>query len=203
MSIQILEKIFGSSARVKIMRLFLFNPEESFDKTDITKKSKVSASSIQKELNNLLGMGFIKKKSFFKEVKLKSGIKNKRVQGYTIDSNFLYINQIKSLLAGTEPLQHGDVVKKLNRSGKVKLVVLSGLFLQEENSRLDLLLVVDEVKDRVLKNAINILESEVGKELSYAVFSSHDFKYRLGVHDRVVRDVFEYPHQVVIDRLGL
>jgi len=51
MSLAILEKMFGSSARVRIMKLFLFNPESVYEKNDVIKKTKIGASNVQKELN--------------------------------------------------------------------------------------------------------------------------------------------------------
>jgi len=203
MSIQILEKMFGSSARVKIMKLFLFNPEEVFEKTDVSKKTKVSATHIQKELNLLENIGLIKKTSFFKEVKLKSGIKKKRVKGFILKNDFMYLNHLKSLLIDTAPLQHDDITKKISKSGKIKLIVASGIFVQLEDGRIDLLIVGDDIKDANMRSTIGQIESEIGKEVRYVVFSTDDFKYRLGLSDHLIKDIFDYPHRVLIDRIGL
>jgi hypothetical protein len=202
MSMQILEKLFGSSARVKIIKLFLFGSEESFDVNDISKKTKVTKAQTRKELNNLESIDFIRKKSFFKEVKLRSGLKKKRVNGYILNKEFPYLTHLKNLLINTEPLKHADIGKRIARIGKLKLLAVSGIFIQDDDSRIDLLIVADDVKSRSLKNLISTLEAEVGKELRYAILPSNDFKYRIGVHDRLVRDVFDYPHQIVVDRLG-
>lgn len=202
MSMQILEKLFGSMARVKIMKLFLFNPDEDLDLPEIAKKTKLTKQQAKKELTNLDNAGLIRKRSFFKEVKLKTGYKKKRINGYVLNKNFVYLNHLKSLLINTEPFKHADVGKRMQKIGKLKLLAVSGIFIQNDDSRIDMLIVADDVKDRSLKNLISTLESEVGKELRYAVLGSQDFKYRLGIHDRLVRDVFDYPHQVVIDKLG-
>jgi len=202
MSMQILEKLFGSSARVKIIKLFLFNPDENFDVQDISTKTKVSVSQTRKELNNLDNMGLIRKKSFFKEIELKTIIKKKRVNGYILEQNFIYINHLRSLLINTEPFKHADVGKRIAKIGKLKLLAVSGIFIQNDDSRIDMLIIADEVKERSLKNLVLTLESEIGKELRYAVLGSEDFKYRLGIHDRLVRDVLDFPHHVVVDKLG-
>jgi len=202
MSIQILEKLFGSSARVKIIKLFLFNPDQSMEPSDISKKTKVKVKETKKELLNLESMGLVRKKSFFKEVELKSGPKNKRVNGYILDKNFTYLIHLKNMLINTEPFKHKDVGTRISRIGKLKMLTVSGIFIQDDDSRIDMLIVADEVKDRSLKNLISTLESEIGKELRYAVLGSEDFKYRLGICDKLVRDVFDYPHHIVIDRLG-
>jgi predicted transcriptional regulator len=98
---QILEKLFGSMARVKIMKLFLFNPDEDLDIPEIVKKTKLTKQQTKKELNNLDNTGLIRKRSFFKEIKLKTTTKKKRVTGYVLNKNFVYLNHLKSLLINT------------------------------------------------------------------------------------------------------
>jgi len=144
----------------------------------------------------------IRKKSFFKEIELKTIIKKKRVNGFVLDQSFVYINHLRSLLINTEPFKHADVGKRIGKIGKLKMLAVSGIFIQNDDSRIDMLIIADDVKERSLKNLILTLESEIGKELRYAVLGSEDFKYRLGIHDRLVRDVLDFPHHVVVDKLG-
>jgi len=54
-----------------------------------------------------------------------------------------------------------------------------------------------------LERAIRTLEAELGQELTYATFSTQDFNYRLGVYDRLLRDVIEYPHIALVDKIGI
>lgn len=201
---EILERLFGGSARVKVMKLFLFNPEELLEKTEIIKKTKCSSSSIQKELKDLSDIGLIKKRIFIQSTQMKSGkTKKKKVQGFILDTSFKYLNNLKNLLINNEPFNHNEIIKKMNKAGKIKLIVVSGLFIQEEDSRLDIFVVGDDLKERAVKAVIGKMESEIGKELRYSFFNTNDFKYRYSVCDRLVRDVFDYPHQVVVDRIGL
>lgn len=199
---QILEKLFGSSARVKIIKLFLFNPDEVMDIECVSKKTKVAKPMVRKEINNLENIGLVRKKSFYKDTELKTIIKRERVSGFVLDTGFVYLNHLKSLLINTEPFKHVDVAKRIAKIGKLKLLAVSGIFIQNDDSRIDMLIVADDVRDRSLKNLVSNLEAEIGKELRYAVLGSVDFKYRLGIHDRLVRDVLDLPHQIVVDKLG-
>jgi len=204
MSIEILEKLFGSSARVKVMKLFLFNSEQLLEKSEIIKKTKASSTAIQKELKDLCDMGLLKKRIFIRSSQTKSGkTKKQKVQGFALNPTFKYLNNLKTLIINNEPFNHNEIIKKLNKVGKLKLIVVSGLFIQNDDSRLDLFVVGDDIKDRLVKGVISKMESEIGKELRYSFFTTADFKYRYGVCDRLVRDVFDYPHQVVVDRIGL
>jgi hypothetical protein len=58
------------------------------------------------------------------------------------------------------------------------------------------------MKESRLKSAIRDLEAHIGHELRYAAFSTADFTYRLGVYDRLIRDILDYPHQIIVDKLN-
>lgn len=201
-----LSKLFGSSARVKLMKLFLCNPADPFEKIELEKRAKITSAAAQKELRLLQNLGFLKKKSFFKEGKLlKNGKigKKKRVSGFILNPNFEYISSLHRLLITSAPLQTTDVAKRFTKAGNVKLIVLSGVFVEDPDGRIDALLIGDRLKKGQLKSIISVIESEIGHQLRYAVFSTKDFKYRLSVCDRLIRDVFDYPHEIIVDKLGM
>jgi hypothetical protein len=195
MTHQILEKLFGGAARVKIMKLFLFNPEMIFDKSDILHRAKITSSHFTKEMRLLSDIGMVKKKNFSKE--------GKKVAGFHLDLNFGFLKNLQTLLINNEPLQHSDIMRRIGKTGKIKLIVVSGVFIQNDDVRLDLLVVGDEMKDRAFKTVVATMESEIGKELRYSNLSTEDFKYRYNIGDRLVRDVLDAPHEVIVDRIGL
>ena len=126
-----------------------------------------------------------------------------KTTGYFLNPNFGLLKELRNLVINNEPLKHTDISKRLSRAGKIKLVIISGVFIQNEDSRVDLLVVGDQLKDRVLKNIIKTMEADIGKELRYSSLSTSNFKYRFSVCDRLVRDVLDYAHEVVVDRIGL
>ncbi|HEY4478543.1 MAG TPA: hypothetical protein VI775_01740, partial [Candidatus Paceibacterota bacterium] len=77
------------------------------------------------------------------------------------------------------------------------------VFIQEWDTRIDLLIVGDDLNIHRLETVMQSIESEVGKEISYSVFDTEDFEYRLGIHDRLIRDILDSPHTVLIDRIGI
>jgi hypothetical protein len=92
---------------------------------------------------------------------------------------------------------------RLRGTGAIKLVVVSGIFVGEWDGRLDVLIVGDRIRERTLQSRIRLLESEIGKEVRYATLTVQDFLYRLNLNDRLIRDVFDYPHRIVHDRLDI
>jgi len=205
-----LEKIFGGSNKVKIMRLFLFNPQTSFDLKDISQKTKTSLDRARIEIKNLEKVNLIKKRSFLKEIPIKNTrsketnkVKKKRTNGWILDEKFPFLLPLQNFLINITSSQHREIMKKLKKVGSIKLLILSGVFIQEWDSRVDILIVGDRMKRGIIENVISEIESEVGKDLKYTFFETQDFLYRIGVCDKLVRDILDYPHKKLINRLEL
>lgn len=204
---EILGKIFGSTARVKLLRLFLFNPDNIYKPADISRHTKVAKSTAQREISTLNRAGFIKRRSFYKDVVRKKGnkrvMKKKRTYGWMLDTKFPYLYALQQFLINAAPFNDRDIAQKLRGAGNFKLIVVAGVFMQNLDSRLDILIVGERIRKSQLEAAIKSMEAELGRELRYAVFNVNDFRYRLGVYDKLIRDVFDYPHRNIVDRIGI
>lgn len=187
-----LEKIFGGAARVKLMRLFLFNPTLYYETSDVVDRSKVDSTRARRELNFLAKVGLIKKSS-----------RGGNTVVWYLNEKFPYLVEFQRLLLQTSLVHKQPIVKKIAKIGKLKLVVFSGIFKELWDSRLDILVVADSAKKGTADSVMASIEAELGKEIRFAVLDSEDFKYRLGVGDRLIRDVLDYPHEVVLDKIGL
>lgn len=203
----ILEKLFGTTAKVKIMRLFLFNPEYVFTVDEIIARGKMSSKEVKAELPNLLKVGLIKKKPFTRDVQIvkKKKITIKRVKGngYMLDAKFPYLNALKTLLISVSLHSHDDIAKRFAKVGKIKALIVAGVFIQDWESRVDLVIVGDELDEDKIQSIVKTLESELGKEISYTALDTADFEYRVGVYDKLVRDILDFPHVKIIDRMAL
>ena len=58
------------------------------------------------------------------------------------------------------------------------------------------------MKKNTLSSVIKSIEAELGKELTYAYFETQDYQYRLSMYDKLIRDVLDYPHQVLLDKIS-
>lgn len=200
-SIEKLGNIFGSKNKVKIMRLFLFNPDTPFDSKDIALRAKVNSQNVRREMKSLEKIGMVKKKVFQKSfAKLK---RKKKTSGWILNPKFQYLKPIRSFLIDASPLKHDDIIEKFKKVGSLKFLVISGVFIQDFDSRVDILIVGDRLKKGLLENAIGQIEAEIGKEIQYTSFDTSDFEYRLAVCDKLVRDILDYPHEVVIDKIDV
>ena len=200
--LDILDKIFGGAGKVKVMRLFLFNPEEHFETNDVARRAKITIEKARQITGSLERIGMVKKRVFRKEVKTKTrGVVKKKVKGWILDPSFGYLVPLKNMLVNVQPCRTRDIKEKFSGAGKIKLIIISGLFIQEWESRLDIVVVGDNLKKSMVESTLRSLEAEIGKELRYAVFTTPEFRYRLSVFDKLVRDVLDYPHEIVVDKL--
>ena len=195
-----LAQLFGSETRVKLMRLFLFSPETVFSLGETARRIREDSNETRKEIARLVASGLIKKRSSVRETASKKKIHE---LGYQLDSKFLYLQPLKNLLVTVSLHADETLVKKFSTVGKIKLLIASGVFLREWDTRVDLLIVGDELNMGRLETVMKNLEAEVGKELAYSAFDTEEFEYRMGIHDRLVRDIIDAPHTTLIDKFGL
>ena len=204
---EILGKLFGTPEKVKIMRLFLFNPDQPFDLEDAVLKTKSEIKNVRREISGLEKIKLIKNRIFFKDLNKDVGKKNetvkKKTNGWILNHDFHYLSELQGLLINAQLIKHGEILKRLSSVGKLKVVIVSGVFIQDLDSRVDILIVGDNLRKFALDNAIKTIESEIGRELNYTAFETSDFLYRLGVCDKLIRDILDYKHEKVLDRIGI
>jgi hypothetical protein len=180
-------RIFGNETRVKIMRLFIFNPDSTYNLDTVTKRTLERRSSVVKELRMLV----------------KAGLLKRRTKGYSLDKTYPHLEPLEHFLVDASPVVPKEIAKKLSRTGSMKLLLISGIFIHDDERRVDLLVVGDKIRKAALTSAISNIESQLGKELRYSYFETADFNYRLRMYDKLIRDILDYPHQKILNKLGI
>lgn len=191
MSKQILEQLFDSPVKVKLLKLFFRNPDKSFLMQEIAKRIKADSKVCQREMRKL------------ENIKLVSGktIKNKKF--YKANPEFDFYNELKTLVLKSSPASKRKILQRIRGLGRVNLAVLSGIFMDLETSRVDILIVGDGLNQKKTTSFFKDLEAEAGKEIDYVVLSTEDFKYRYDMFDRFLRDILEKPHEKLINKLKI
>jgi hypothetical protein len=186
-----LQKLFGSSARLKLLRLFLFNPKETYTLKEAVAHSRVLPAEARKEFAAFLSMKLIKKSRH-------SGLPR-----YQLNPEFEYVQALQNLLLNTAG-QGVELYNRVRSAGAVKFLAVSGVLLGEwDDGRLDLFVVGERINERKLREQVRKLESELGMELRYTALSTDNFFYRLQMNDHLVKDIFDYPHRIVHDKLNI
>ena len=174
------------------MRLFILNPNDVFTPSIISTRSKSAPALTRRELAILARAGFIIRKK-----ERRSG--QKTLEGWGFNSGFEYRESLESLILGTEFIDTDSLGKSFKSSGRVRLLLLGGVFNKNPGARLDILIVGDNMKKPIVEKIIRSLEAEIGKELSYAMFETPEFIYRARMYDKLIRDVIDFPHQKIIN----
>lgn len=193
--------LFGSQARVKLLRFFLFNPSKDFTFDEISQRARLVRRTARTEINSLEKAGVIKKKQIY--IQLPEKNKKTRAHGYTLNNNFPELQALQTFLFETAPINGKTLLKHLRKAGKLDFVCLSGVFVREFEHRIDVMLAMKTLPQSKIETAIRGLESELGIEIRYAAFTSEDIVYRVGMYDKLTRDVFDYKHVVLVDKIGV
>ncbi len=193
--------LFGSQARVKLLRFFLFNPSQEFTFDDISRRAKLVRRTARTELNALERAEVIKKKVIYvkhptKEMKV-------RTQGYALNSKFPQLPSLQSFLFETAPINGKTLLKHIRKVGNLDFVACAGVFMREFDRRIDVIVAMKKLNEGKIEVAMRALEAELGIEIRYASFSTEDLLYRVGMYDKLTRDVFDYPYQIIIDKVGI
>jgi len=202
MSADPLTVLFGSQARVKLLRFFLFNPSKEFTFDDISRRARLVRRTARTEMTALEKAGVIKKKQIYVPKEEGSSAKV-RVQGYALDKSFPELQALQTFLFETAPINGKTVLKHLRKAGVLDFVVTAGIFVRDFEQRLDIILAMKKLSNAKVENAVRSLESELGVEIRFAAFSSEDLLYRVGMYDKLTRDVFDYPHQILVDKIAI
>jgi hypothetical protein len=203
---EILGKLFGSEAKTKIIRLFLFNPEAVYNARDISSRTDIKGIQIRTALKSLVKTGLIRKKSVPKETKSNKKVKPKTRKikeiVYFLDQKFPYADTLSNLMFAASIKADDHLAARIIPAGKIKLIIASGIFARQNDARLDLLIAGDDINEGKLARIIKLIETDIGHELAYSNLTTADFHYRLGLHDRLIRDVIDFDHIVLTDKIG-
>lgn len=189
MEVPLFDTLFGSRVRARLLRLFLLHPDIEFDATVAAKKVGLKRADVVKELAKLLKMGFVSRKS-------RAGKKC-----YQVRLDFPFYHELKTLVSKLNINAKSDIFKKLKKAGDVKLVLISGAFINYPKSKVDMVLVINSVNKVKLRQIITALETESGREIRYVLMNTEELHYRLNMLDRFLMEFLEGPYESVIDKV--
>ncbi|MBU1102052.1 hypothetical protein KJ853_00130 [Patescibacteria group bacterium] len=194
---QILEHLFESPVKLKLLKLFLRNPQKHFLLAEIVKRTQANKRIVRRQLRGLETIGLLQQKKV-------KGNRKKQIKGglyFSVNPNFDFYNELQILILKSSPTSKGKMLKKILRLGRIKMALIAGVFLNASNYRVDLFIVGDNISHKRLMNFLAEMESEVGKEIEYAAMDTKEFDYRYHMFDRFVRDILEKPHEKLINKI--
>ena len=193
--------LFGSPARVKLLRFFLFNPSKVSTFDEVSRRAKLVRRTARTEITALEKAGVIKKRTIFMDNP--SGTKKMKAVGYGLDKTFPDLQALQTFLFATAPINGKTLQQHLRTAGTIDFLAAAGAFVREFEHRLDVLVAMRKLDDAKVANAIRALEAELGIDIRFAAMTTEDLEYRVGMNDKLIRDVVDYPHEIIIDKVGV
>lgn len=207
-----LSAFLGNQARAKLARVFVLNESAASTLKEASDRAGVSIQAAAREIKTLEKIRIIKKVKDPGSKPRKNGAKArgkkpasgaKQESAWIVNPEFKHLRALSSFIHEVSPLRYGNIVAALRNCGRLSAVIVSGCFMGDTTRPVDLIVVVDNVNENRLEHAIKALEPVFGREIRYASFPAAEFRYRLTIQDRLIRDTIDYPHQVLLDRAHL
>ncbi len=169
-----LKKIFGSGTRVKLFRQFLMHPDDEFFIRELTRVLDEQINSLRRELQNLEAIGMLKSKD------------RNRKKYYQVNPHFALLHELTSLVRKTDTASQ-QLLKKLSKLGDVDILILTGTFIDKENSDTDIF-IVGNINKSVIEKFLT--ENFPEDNIKYALMTREDFLYRVTLKDKFVTKLF-------------
>jgi hypothetical protein len=196
-----LEHLFGSKTRIKLLQIFLNHPENSYYVRELTRLTKLQINAIRRELQNLEDLEVVGSFQEAKSDRQKRRRKNPQEKKYyRANIDYVLFPELKALILKAQLLLEYDLAKKISRIGTVKYLALTGIFVGFVGASTDLF-VVGNIKKERLVQLIRKFEKELNYEINFTLMSSSEYRYRKDITDRFLYSILENKKIVVLDNL--
>lgn len=191
------EQLFGSKTRVKLLHLFYSNPNRSFYVREITRKIDEQINSVRRELSNLLNVGIISSENT-----------NNKLY-YEVNKTFQYYEPLSQIFGDADAVSTTSgsggtdtSTAGLKSLGNIDLALYTGQFTRDERSGVDFV-VVGDINPTQLAKYVTELEAKEGKSIRYTSMTRDEFIYRRQVNDRFLLTLIDAKKQIVVDKDNL
>jgi hypothetical protein len=217
-----LNTLFGSETRVKILNLFLLHPESKYYASQISSEMKLNPNIVRREIENILQLGLLiispiqataepeeikedkkeEAKSKTRKIKAKKKEAKKEERKYfEINKNFILYPEIKALFIKAQILSSQKFISLIEKNFQPKLLILTGFFTNYPEAQTDLL-IVGKVKRPAFLKLIAELEKDLGHEINFTILEENEFKYRQEIMDIFLYNIMEGKTIALIDNFS-
>jgi len=183
-----LEQIFSSVARTKILKFFCVHAQERFFVRELARRLNLQLNSTRRELDNLEKFGFLKSEE------------SSSKKYYYTNLEFSLFKEIKNLIFKSLALEEIDIANKMSKVPGLKMLLFTGV-LTESPAATDVLIVGKVNKTKFDKYLKKIAEG-LPEDLRYTFLPLKEYLYRTDITDKFIYDIWANPHVIVIDTIS-
>lgn len=185
-----LEYLFGSKTRLKILHLFYREPGTRFFVRELARLSETQVNAVRRELATLMAVGVIREL-----VEEHEG----RRKFYVLDTESLIHPELSALLMKAALLSEQAFIRALRSMENATLVLLSGRFVGNAALPTDVL-VVGTVAERSMRQLVDQFEKKIGFEVRYTILTPDEFKERKQMMDRFLYAILDGKPITIVER---
>ncbi len=189
-----LAKIFQSGngdIRLKVLRFFLVNDKDTFSIDDVEYNIKSRRDPLKKDLLFLSNIGFLDRY-----------LDNKNNSLYKLNINFEHIKTLYNLVFDFTNIDKKIILDKFKKIGRIKLLSFTGIFINDGDVELDILVVGDNLKQKEINKVLSDLNSTFASKLRILIMDVEEFDYRKKMFDRFLHIVLDSDRITLIDKLS-
>ena len=198
-----LEHLFGSKTRLKLLRLFFRDPSKAFFVRELTRLIDAQINAVRRELEILTLAGLIEETTEEKVNILRDPSALMRKYFRLNQASLLY-PEIHSLLLKAKVLEDQNFFSEIqDKGGEIKLLVLGGSFTGDKRSPTDIFMVGNNIRERAIMNSIANYEKDHGCALRYTFMTEEEFRDRRQILDKFLFSIFEADNIKVVNKLNI
>lgn len=190
-NIAMLERLFTSRVRVRLLTLFVTHPAEAFYIRQISRITGETYNNVRLELQNLSELGLIQEE------------RRTNATYYKANGEHFLFPELKLLILKTEAI--GDRLRDaLSTLGDIRVAFIYGSTAkgtEVTSSDIDLM-VIGEVDLDTLDRTIDSIEEELGRTVKYTLFSVEEWQERVMQENSFVIDVLTHEKVFLIGNLN-
>jgi predicted nucleotidyltransferase len=184
-----LEKLFTSRTRVKLLTLFLMNPGKAFYVREIARATEENVNAVRRELANLEAIGLV------------TSERRGNAKYFQVNREMPLYHELSGMILKTEGI--ANVLQERLSALGVELAFLYGSFAHGTagaESDIDLFIIGDIAEEKLIV-LMQEVEKKLSREINYVLFTSSEFKQRKKERDPFVANVLKEPKIMLIGAL--
>lgn len=182
-----LSDLLISKVRVKILELFLSNPDQAYHVREIVRRVSEEINAVRRELARLEKINLL----------ASEWRANRRL--YSAKKDFIFYSELLSIINKTSGLG-GAIIENKNKLGKIKYAMLSGSFVRgKPYNQLEVdLFMVGTIVLPELGNLVRNEEARRNREINFTPITEEEFNFRKHRRDPFLMNILSKPRIMLI-----
>lgn len=180
--------ILDSDHGSELLAFLLLAPARSYSSKELAGRLHITEKTLSPLLKEFLDDSLIKQL-------VRDGAKL-----YIINQRHKLLPEIRASLVKNQNPYEDELFVAIAKLGEVKAAFLSGALTGNPELPVDLL-IVGKVNLSKLDAFLKQCKTVLGFDINYSVMTPDEFQLRRDTFDRFIKDIFDYPHLIVVDKL--